>query len=283
LSNAEKYYTLLNVATDHDTFIGTFTSGGYYAVEPLGSDLLVIGLNTIEMSPLVQTPAGTESDQDAVKAELDWLDAKLAAAQSAGQKVWLLMHAPVGADEGTTAGSVNASGQLTSATMMWEANYQSWFMTILSKYPGVIAMTLAGHTHMDEFRIMSPGHALEITPGISPVFGNNPAYKIFTVGHDALKPLDYRCVNYNLSSPTAEFRSYYTYSEAYYAHGYLDESLARLFPRLKSSSTQRALYKEHFYSGNDTDNLITDTNWPVYWSGIGMMEAQDLINAVNSY
>jgi hypothetical protein len=167
--------------------------------------------------------------------------------------------------------------------MMWEANYQSSFMTILSKYPGVIAMTLAGHTHMDEFRIMSPGHTLEITPGISPCFGNNPAYKIFTVAHDELNPLDYRSLNYDLSSLPAGFSNYYTFSEAYLANGNLGESLARLFPRLKSSSTQRALYREYFASGNNAHNSITDTNWPVYWSGIGIMDAQDLVDAVNSY
>ncbi len=59
-------------------------------------------------------------------------------------------------------------------------------------------MSLAGHTHMDEFRLMSPGNALAITAGISPFFGNYPAYKIFTLDGASLAPIDYSAVNCNL-------------------------------------------------------------------------------------
>ena len=37
----------------------------------------------------------------------------------AGKKVWLLMHAPPGADEDTTAPASNDNGQISAATMMW--------------------------------------------------------------------------------------------------------------------------------------------------------------------
>ena len=53
LSNtAELYYTnFLNGTVDHQTFLNTFTSGGYYSAEPPGTNLMVIGLNTFEFSP----------------------------------------------------------------------------------------------------------------------------------------------------------------------------------------------------------------------------------------
>ena len=30
-------------------------------------------------------------------------------------------------------------------------------------------------------------------------------------------------------------------------------------------------------------NPITDTTWPVYWSGIGHMEEADIVTSVNNY
>jgi hypothetical protein len=283
-NNAEQLYsTLLSGATDKQAFLNTFTSGGYYSAQPLGSDLMVISLNTISFSPLVQNPDGSENDEAAVGAELSWLDAQLALAQSAGQKVWLLMHAPPGADEGTTAKSVTVDGHVASATMMWEANYQATFMQILAKHPGVIALTLAGHTHMDEYRIVLPNTVLEITPGISPCFANDPAYKVFTFDPGTLAPLDFSSLNYDLASMPAQFNSYYTFSEAYSMQGSLPASLAELYSELASNSALQALYRGYYYSGNNSANPITNTNWPVYLSGIGTMWEQDLVNAVNSY
>jgi hypothetical protein len=156
-----------------------------------------------------------------------WFDGKLAEAKAAGKKVWLLMHAPPGAVESTTGEQPNDNdnGQIAAATMMWAENHQDQFMGIIEQYPGVIAMFLAGHTHMDEFRLMSPGNALAITAGISPFFGNNPAYKIFTLDGVSLAPTDYCAVNCNLAT-SAGFGNYYTFSQPYELEGPLASSFA---------------------------------------------------------
>jgi hypothetical protein len=284
LSNtAELFYTqFLNGTADHQRFLDSFKSGGYYSVEMLESKLMVIGINTILFSPLL--PASViAAEVPEVTAQFAWLDAQLAAAQTAGQKVWLLMHVPPGADEGTTASSASSNGQITSASMMWNSAYQATFLEILAKYPGLIALTLAGHTHMDEYRIMSPGNSLEITPGISPVFKNDPAFKVFTFSLDTLRPIDYSSMNYDLSAMPAEFNHYYTFSTAYSEQGTLSDSLARLFPRLVNSQAQQALYRSYYYSGNVSSASISNATWPVYWAGIGKMTQQEIIDAVNSY
>ncbi|MGB6725442.1 MAG: hypothetical protein WBE74_06025, partial [Terracidiphilus sp.] len=199
-------------------------------------------------------------------------------------KVWLLMHAPPGAVESATAASPNdTNGQIAAATMMWTDNNQEQFMGIIEQYPGVIAMTLAGHTHMDEFRLISPGVALAVTAGISPYFGNNPAYKIFTLDGVSLAPFDYSAVNCNLSTTPVGFRSYYTFSQAYELEGPLATSLLELFPALQASGVAKTQYQGAFYSGNNTNNPITITNWPVYWCGIGYMDEQEFFTAVNAF
>jgi sphingomyelin phosphodiesterase acid-like 3 len=50
-NTAETFYTQFFSGTvNHQTFINTFTSGGYYSAQPLGSNLVVIGLNTNVMA-----------------------------------------------------------------------------------------------------------------------------------------------------------------------------------------------------------------------------------------
>lgn len=85
------YSQLLNGSIDQQTFLNTFTVDGYYSAQPLGSNLLIIALNT--NSFIAGVPSGTYAT-----AELDWLDSQLAAAHSAGHKVWILMHVPPGAN-----------------------------------------------------------------------------------------------------------------------------------------------------------------------------------------
>ena len=277
-NNAQQLYTLaLNGSGNQQDIISSLTNGGYYSVEPAGMDLMIIGLNTIALSPLVT------ANPTMIAAQFAWLDAKLAEASTTGKKVWMLMHAPPGADEGTTGQPSNDNGQIAKATMMWTDANQTTFMGILGKYPGVVSMSLAGHTHMDEFRLMSPGNTLAITAGISPCFGNNPAYKIFTLDSLSLAPVDYSVVNYNLQATPAQFNNYYTFSQAYGLKGPLGASLVELYPTLRSSSSAQKQYQGTFHSGNNSSNPITSTNWPVYWCGIGFMGQQEFLTAVNSF
>lgn len=283
-NTAELYYSqFLNGTTDHQQFLSSFQAGGYYAAEPLGvnAGLTVIGLNTIIFSPLV--PGNNDA---VVNTQLAWLDSQLAAATAAGNKVWLLMHVPPGADIGTTAQKAASNGQInaTSATMMWRPAYQETFLQTIAKYPGTVTMTLAGHTHMDEFRIISPGNVLSVAPGVSPVFNNNSAYKVVTFSQNTFEPTDYAIVGCDISKPaSAQFTNEYTFSAAYGATGLLNPSLEQLFPLLKTDSAKQASYRKNFYVGNNSLNPITNTNWPIYWYGIDKMTQQDLIDSVNAY
>ncbi len=287
---AELFYTeFLNGTVDHQTFLTTFTSGGYYSAEPAGTNLMVIGLNTFEFSP--PDPLLPDASS-AVAAELAWFDATLASAQAGGKKVWLLMHVPPGAVISQTAQDADSNGHVTPAatTMMWNQDYQARFLAILLKYPGLITQTLAAHTHMDEYRIMSPDSVLDITPGITPYFGNDPAFKVFTCSYDTFTATDYTSLNYDLATSPAQFNSYYTFSTAYSMQGRLNDSLAQLYPALATNNAQQALYRGHYFSGHNytvpvpnTLDPITDATWPVYWSGIGHMDEQGFIDSVNSY
>ncbi|MBI4775522.1 MAG: metallophosphoesterase [Deltaproteobacteria bacterium] len=287
LSNtAELYYTnFLNGAVDHQTFLDTYTSGGYYAAEPDGENLMVIALNTFECSPVFGDDA-----TDAVNAQLVWLDETLASAQSKGKKVWLIMHVPPGVDKYSTAQSADANGHITSATMLWNSVYQATFLQKLRKYPELITHSLGAHTHMDEYRVMSSGDVMDITPGITPYFGNDPAFKVFTFSHETLKAMDYTSLNYDLGAMPPQFDIYYTFSTAYRMQGDLNDSLEQLYQELVTDNTKQAFYRGSCFSGHNYTTPvgsafypITDSTWPIYWAGIGEMDEQDFIYSVNSY
>jgi sphingomyelin phosphodiesterase acid-like 3 len=285
-STADLFYTkFLNSTTDQQEFLTTFTKGGYYSAEPSGTNVMVIGLNTTMFVPFLKDVEKSPAD-----AELAWLDSRLAAAKAAGKKVWLLMHIPPGGDIHTTATKADSNGHLTAASMMWEPQYQASFLNTVANYPGIITLTFAAHTHMDEFRIYSGANVLEITPSITPYFGNNPAFKVYTFSQDTLKPIDYSSLNYDLATGPSGFNKYYTFSEAYSLQGPLGTSLTQLYPALATNKEKQALYRGHYFSGHNysipiTSTMIpiTDTNWPVFWCGIGNMGQTEFVNCVNSY
>ncbi len=278
-STAEAYYSLmLEGAGEHQEFLDTFKTAGYYAVELFDKRLMVISLNTVLCSSMISS-----SDAASVDLQLLWLEAKLAAAKAAGQKVWLLMHVPVGAYVGPTAQTVNADGQLSIGVMMWTTNYQDTFLTTLKKYPGLLSMCIAGHTHMDEYRIMSPEYVLEITPGISPVFGNDPAYKIFTTDGSRFAPTNYRSINLQLETFAKQFEIDYTFTTAYSAPSYSNAALNALYCDLPTDKVKQALFRKQYYCGNDSSNSISNLTWPVYWSTVGNVSEDSFLQAVNAY
>ncbi len=283
---ATVYGQFLNGIVDQQTFLSTFTSDGYYSVEPLGSQLLVIGLNS--NSFVTAAPSSTEA-----ATELGWLSSQLASAQSAGQKVWILMHVPPGANSQSMAGYT--PGELDDAivSMNWDPVVQEAFMKTLEKYSSEVTLMLAGHTHMDEYRMLPSGNVLEQLPGISPCFGNNPAYKVLTVAKDTFIPTDYQSFSYDLSAVPAavQFQSLYQFSSIYGTAGALDLTLQQLYPQLLKGGSQRNNYTYYYASGNTakipgkntTWNPIGSGNWPIFSCTIGEVDEQDYISCVNTY
>jgi sphingomyelin phosphodiesterase acid-like 3 len=287
--NASTFYTqLLDSSIDQTSFQSTFTALGSYSAQLPGSNVLVIALDS---NPFAQSPYVPPLDP---YAELTWLDSQLAAAQSAGQNVWLIMHVPPGAN--TTATAQNAAKGVApnpetddEAAMMWQPQYQAEFMLILSKYPGLIAMGITGHTHMDEFRVLPTGDVLFGIPGISPVFGNNPAFKIFTIAQSTEMPMDYQSISYNLAAPQspAQFNSLYTFSTAYNAtpNTTLESSFQQLYPQLTPAAPDTASFLNYYVSSSVPYpwNMANTANWPLYGCGFSQMDEQDYVDCVNSY
>jgi sphingomyelin phosphodiesterase acid-like 3 len=267
------YDDLLQATTDRATFEVTYRTGGYYAAEVPGTSLVVIGLNTLFLAP--QAPAGIDA---AVDLELDWLDSTLAAIQSSGQRAWIVTHVPPGGDLATTGGDVDPQGHVTQPTMMLQAQYQDRLLTILDAHRDALAAAFTGHTHMDEFRIAVT--ALQGIPGITPLMGNAPAFKSFTVGEGSTLE-DYVSWSLDLSDASASFQPYYDFQVAYGLPAPLSPSLEALVLQLASPGPAQAGYRGRYGSGHPPEKAITDLNWPVYRCGITFMGSQGIQDCVN--
>lgn len=187
--------------------------------------------------------------------------------------------------------------------MMMYQSYQANLLQILAQHTDIITMTLGAHTHMDEYRILSPSIVLDEAPAITPCFGENPAFKVFTISQSTFTPTDYSSLNYDLAVMPAQFNSYYTFSAAYSMQGPLGASLVQLYPELATNvaltgtqlpNAQQALYMGQYNSGNATWNPnplplgapwnpVTPANWPIFACGIGKMAQLDFEDCVNSY
>jgi sphingomyelin phosphodiesterase acid-like 3 len=282
------YTQLLNGSGDESAFNSTYEAGGYYSVQPMGSKLRVIVLDSNSFVGVSPTFTGAQT-------EIQWLDQQLQLAKNVGQKVWILMHVPPGINSQSTAQVAAVPGDVDAAdlAMMWDSATQSSFFNTLGKYPGVVTMMLAGHTHMDEYRILPTGDVLEQLPGISPCFGNNPAYKVITIRQDDFTPTDYQSYYYNLSAtPPVQFSSLYQYSTAYGVNGTaLAGSLQQLYPQLNSSELARDTYSLLYASGTTAVNPANETpwnpinggNWPIFGCTIGYANQKDYLSCVSNH
>ena len=289
------YSQFLNSSGNQADFLSTFETSGYYTAQPLGSKLLVIGLNSNSF-----VGAWPYFSSATANSEITWLGQQLEAAQAAGQKVWILMHVPPGANsqeiilaaplpEDVPAVFENKTDD--ELLWQWDPTVQAAFISTLNKYPGVVTMMLAGHTHMDEFRILdSSGDVLEQLPGISPCFGNNPAYKILTVTQNTFTPTDYQSFNFNLgSAQPLGFLPLYQFSTTYGAQSTLGSSLQVLYPKLNSSQSTQDMYTYLYSSGSEGVNPstqqpwnpITEEDWPIFGCTIGQVTESGYVACVD--
>ncbi|KKY17767.1 putative sphingomyelin phosphodiesterase [Phaeomoniella chlamydospora] len=147
-----------------------------------------------------------ETDPDS---QFAWLVAELNAAESAGERVWLMGHMPMGAGDALHDGS-------------------NYFNQIVTRYSDTIAALFFGHTHKDEFEItysdytnQSSSNAIAmsyIAPALTPTSGN-PTFRVYTVDPVTFGILDYTTYITNISSPTYQsgpvWEKYYSVKETY--------------------------------------------------------------------
>ena len=264
----------------------TWRAGGYYAARhPTVARTTVIVLNTVLWSPKYENrcgPAGSDSRSPG-DAMLTWLQGRLAAARSAGERVWLVYHVPVGVDAYSTAHSKPAGAACTAQTVaFWREPYATAFANLMERHRAIVSTAFSGHIHRDSWRLFAGSDGApvmfdSIVPAVSPVYGDAPAYQIFaydTSSGSLLEKTTFAVTNLPqaASGEIVAIEELYAFTEAYRVAPFGTTSLADVTAALAENapSSDRTLYARFYGSGHGDD---PETNWPVYGCAPGAATA----------
>jgi hypothetical protein len=151
-----------------------------------GTELIVLNTSywTSHSSPV---PLHGEDD-----AELKWLSAQLDRLQRAHRTAFLLMHIPPGIDANASA----KPGHCVIPTFFWKKPVQDSFLALVASHRGVLRDAFAGHTHMNDFRVLSddkgiPDFQIHIAAGISRDHHSPPGFETVVYDKKSAAMVDY--------------------------------------------------------------------------------------------
>jgi len=163
-----------------------FSFSGYYAITlPSQYNLRLIVINTNLFSNKAN---GQVIDEVAAK-QLKWLHEQLQIAKDNKQKVFIAMHIPDGIDVYMTFRI-----RLFRLIELWKSQYTKQFQVELQQFSPEIAGVFVGHLHSDWLQIET-FNSNEIPvmgiPSISPIFGNNPGFKLYSYSSNPVQLDDF--------------------------------------------------------------------------------------------
>ena len=259
--------------TGQSSFADTFPIGGYYTASLPGlPGRRLIVLNNIFMSQNYRDVCG-KMPGDPALAQLSWLEWVLYRSRAQNEKVWMIFHEPIG---------INIYPVLHGKDPLCANNVQTFMK---SKYgdalreqligsADLIQAAFCGHTHMDEFRILhddnnKPLMYMHVTPSVSPVFGNNPAYQVFTIDSTTRAPADYttRMLDLTQSQDPALVRweDEYQFSKTYGQAELTPQSLNGVRDSIASDNSIRENYIKYYAVGSAKYSPINQNNWKAFY------------------
>lgn len=264
----------------------SYAKGGYYSVAPPGVEgARMIAVNTILFSRKYEDACGPKLDYDPAAAQLEWLEGELSAAKAKGERVWLLLHVPPGADVYSTLKSASG-GKVESVTPMWQPDDLSAFTALVGRYPETVRAAYAGHTHMDNFRLIESGGKsdafVHIGPAVSPQFGNNPAYGVYRYETGSFALRDFETFYLNIAEQGESGWQYeYGFAGSYGIPSISTGSLDGVHAALASDASQRALWERFYNVSHTAQPGIDAANWKGYWCGMNALTATDFTACYN--
>lgn len=257
----------LRVVARNRQALHDYEMGGSYTVpHPKVPKHDMVVLSNVFLSAKYQDKCGPIGDPGS--AELGWLEWTLYQAKLTGRTVSLVMHIPPGIDSYKSSGN-SCPREVTS---MWQDAHARRFLALLGRYKDLLRIAFAGHTHMDDFRSIAdadgtPLLGMRITPAVTPLFGNNPAFTVLLYSRTDASVADY--ATFYLSNlakvgpgVAPEWKLEYAFKDAYQAPGYDAASLAALAKRIKTDDAVRATFMRYYAVAGQSS--MTPANWSAY-------------------
>ena len=276
-ATAQTWRALFHSRSNAGSFLRTFPlSGSYSVIAPHNQKHRIIVLNTTFFSGNYKNTCGdprAEPGND----EMKWLGTELQKAAAAKERVWLVYHIPVGID---VFASIN-KGPAGPPELLWQPAYNQQFINLVSQNADVIPAAFAGHIHMDSFQLIQPADGaptsfVHISPAFSPLFGNNPAFDVFTYDRRSAALNDYAVYYFDLSSPAAQknapvkWQKEYSFAQAFAQPTFSTTTLKAIYGHMPANQNGDLTKYETYYNVSNTASPgFAGNNWRAYWCGIG--------------
>ncbi|HVA12572.1 MAG TPA: metallophosphoesterase [Stellaceae bacterium] len=265
-----------------DSFAKSWTALGNYVVpNPAVPGESVAAVNLNFFSPHYRNSCGSDADGNPARATLAWLKNILADAARAGRKVILVYHIPPGADAYGTARQ--DSCPITPVPLL-AAPYADELHALMLRYRDTIAANIAGHLHTDAFRILrergAPFGFVMIAPALSPIFGQNPAFRRVEIGADGTIADETTFYLANLPEAAGgaapQWRAETRFDRAWGLPRFDAASLDRLYRRIGTSLEARTRWIATYGVQGPAGAAITPGNFPVYRCSVGSDRITDV-------
>lgn len=256
----------------HPEAFRDFGIGGFYAVpHPTIPDRDLIVLNDVLWSTNYQDLCNPQGG-DPGAAQLAWLEWTLYRTKLAGRSASLLFHIPPGINSFNAAHGKGTCRD--NVTPYLKDAYAKPFQALLERYRDILQISYAGHTHMDNFRVVEAAGApillTHITPAVSPIYQNNPAFELVLYDRASGDLVDYATVYLaNLASAgqsePARWEVEYTFKGAYGYTAYDPKTANELARAIRAEAAPRESYIA-FYPVRtaSSDPPITQQNWKAF-------------------
>jgi hypothetical protein len=119
----------------------------------------------------------------------------------------------------------------------------------MSTYSNVVQLAFAGHIHMDDFRVTAANPSLlplRITPSVSPIFRNNPAFSVMTYDLMTASVSDITTYFLALSSPTPSWSKEYQFSSAYDISSFSAANLSTIAAAIRSGGAAQTIFENDY-------------------------------------
>lgn len=258
------------LAPAHDEFSNSWQALGSFDVpHPTLPGARIISFNSIFFSDKYHAARFSEGcSQVPSTAPADlfaWLEGRLSHARQAHEKVWLMFHIPPGMDGYSSVAqyqsllktrSKEPRAQICASALvpMWAPQWSAKFAELLAKYHDTVIASFAAHIHSDDFRVINassehPGFVL-ISSAISPIYNQNPAFRIATYGPDAsiADQSVYYLTNLLFASSTTpgEWKREYTFSQQWKVRGLNAANLSAIYNRVSQDGEAQAAWLKLF-------------------------------------
>jgi sphingomyelin phosphodiesterase acid-like 3 len=238
-------------------FAETWAAAGYYAARhPTVANGLIVVLNDVLWSPSYQDTCGSNGHA-AAEAMMNWLREKLARQRAAGGRVWMVHHIPWGIDVFATTTNAKAPSCPAKVVPFLREPFASGLRALLMEYREVTQASFSGHTHFDDYRLLIDQSGTvagldKITPALSPIFGQNPGFQVFTNDRQSGTPNDF--TTWYLANPgdaaeAADWRLEYTFTEAYRQQRYAPDIVGALWQAMMKGGAARDTYRRLYKVG----------------------------------